>query len=128
MTHPALKAMVEAAKAAYRAGYVNGACCFIGEGEEDLRIGSEQSWNIHQEELLALPNILSLDEYVRGLEEAAAFALSAMDALTAYEADYGDALPGNHELGRIEDSRGSPSFRIRVDHIRRLAAALGGKP
>jgi hypothetical protein len=56
--------------------------------------------------------------------EAGAFAVAALSALTAYEADFGGPLPDDHELGRIEDSRGSPSFRIRVGHIRRLAAAI----
>jgi hypothetical protein len=47
---------------------------------------------------------------------------SAGAALSAYEADYGDELPADHEIGRIEESQGSPSFRIRVGHIRILAA------
>lgn len=47
---------------------------------------------------------------------------AAMDALRGYEADYGEPLPDDYELGCIEDSRASPSFRIRVGHIRRLAA------
>ena len=58
------------------------------------------------------------------LREAASFATAAMAALVAYEADCGEPLPDDHELGRIEDSRGSASFRIRVGHIRRLAVAV----
>lgn len=54
-------------------------------------------------------------------------------ALEGYEADYGGPLDDMHELGRIDDSRSSPSFRIRVGHIRDLALlsarplALGGQ-
>lgn len=48
---------------------------------------------------------------------------AAIEALEAYEADYGDKLPEDHELGRIEESRGSPSFRIRVGHIRSLCTS-----
>lgn len=51
-----------------------------------------------------------------------AWVTAAMGALASYEADYGESLPDDHELGRIDDSRGSPSFRIRVGHIRQLAA------
>lgn len=58
------------------------------------------------------------------LLDAVGFARAALEALKGYEADCGEALPDDHELGRIEDSRHSPSFRIRVGHIRRLAAAL----
>ena len=48
----------------------------------------------------------------------------AANALTAYERDYGEPLPDNHEIGRIDESRETSSFRIRVGHIRALAAAL----
>jgi hypothetical protein len=66
-----IKELKEAAlKAAYRAGYVNGACCFIGEGEDDLRVASEQSWDIHRDELVAGPTILSLIARVEQMEEA----------------------------------------------------------
>lgn len=58
------------------------------------------------------------------LREASLFATAAIAALVAYEADCGEPMPDDYELGRIEDSRGSPSFRIRVGHIRRLAAAV----
>lgn len=58
------------------------------------------------------------------LAEAAAFAKAALEALAGYEADYGEALPDDYEIGRIEDSRSSASFRLRVGHIRKLAAAI----
>ena len=48
-------------------------------------------------------------------------------ALEGYEADYGGPLDDMHELGRIDDSRSSPSFRIRVGHIRALAL-LSARP
>jgi hypothetical protein len=53
---------------------------------------------------------------------------TALTALESYEADYGEPLDEMHELGRIEESRSSSSFRIRVGHVRRLArAALGDR-
>jgi hypothetical protein len=58
------------------------------------------------------------------LVAAATFAKAALEALVAYEADYGEQLPDDYEIGRIDDSRNSASFRIRVGHIRRLAAAI----
>ena len=58
------------------------------------------------------------------LFDAAHFAKVAQAALEAYEADLGEPLDDMHELGRIDDSRGSPSFRIRVGHVRRLSAAI----
>lgn len=58
------------------------------------------------------------------LLDAVGFARAALEALKGYEADCGEPLPDDHELGRIDDSRHSPSFRIRVGNIRRLAAAL----
>jgi hypothetical protein len=58
------------------------------------------------------------------LYAAAEFAKAAIEALRGYEADAGEELPDDHEIGRIEDSRHSASFRIRVGHIRRLAAAI----
>jgi hypothetical protein len=74
-----IKELKEAAlKAAYRAGYVNGACCFIGEGEDDLRVASEQSWDIHRDELVAGPTILSLIARVEQMEEALRDALPAI--------------------------------------------------
>ena len=55
---------------------------------------------------------------------AAHFAKAALATLDAYEADGGGPLDDMHELGRIHESSGMPSFRIRVGHIRRLAAAI----
>lgn len=60
------------------------------------------------------------------LREAAGFVNPAMASLKGYERDLGDSLLDEYEIGRIEDSRHSPSFRIRVGHIRRLARALLG--
>lgn len=68
-----------------------------------------------------IATIAAKDAEIAKLREAAAFAKAALEALKGYEADYGEPLPDDHELGRIEDSRSSPSFRIRVGHIRRLA-------
>lgn len=53
--------------------------------------------------------------------EPVAWIKTALDTLAAYEADYGEPLPDDHELGRIDESAGSSSFRIRVGHIRHLA-------
>lgn len=47
---------------------------------------------------------------------------AAMVALTALEADWGEPIADDYEIGRIDDSRGSPSFRIRAGHIRQLAS------
>lgn len=55
---------------------------------------------------------------------AAHFAKVALATLEAYEADGGGPLDDMHELGRIYESSGMPSFRIRVGHIRALAAAI----
>lgn len=55
---------------------------------------------------------------------AAEFANTALEAIKGAEADYDEQLPDDHEIGCIEESRRSPSFRIRVGHIRQLAAAL----
>lgn len=46
------------------------------------------------------------------------------EALAGYEADYGEGLDDMHELGRIDESRATPSFRIRVGHVRALAEIL----
>ena len=56
--------------------------------------------------------------------DAAWFAEDARETLQSYEKDYGEALPDDYELGRVEESRERPSFRIRVGHIRKLAAAI----
>lgn len=53
---------------------------------------------------------------------------AAMNTLEAYELDYGERLDDQHELGRIDESRNSPSFRIRVGHIRTLAAEIDERP
>jgi hypothetical protein len=58
------------------------------------------------------------------VKQAAIDMAIALATLEAYEADYGEPLPQMHELGRIEESRGSPSFRIRAGHIRQWADAL----
>lgn len=58
------------------------------------------------------------------LFDAAYFAKAAQIALEAYEADLGEPLDEMHELGRIDESRKSASFRIRVGHLRGLIAAL----
>lgn len=55
---------------------------------------------------------------------AIAFAKAAKATLDGYERDLGEELPDDHEIGRIEESRDTPSFRIRVGHIRMMAAAL----
>ena len=60
--------------------------------------------------------------------EAAGFVKAAIVSLEGYEKDCGEPLPDDHELGRIEDSRHSASFRIRVGHIRRLASAIAAAP
>jgi hypothetical protein len=46
----------------------------------------------------------------------------AIDSLNGYQRDLGADLPDDHEIGRIEDSRDTPSFRLRVGHIRQLHA------
>lgn len=78
---------------------------------------------------MALITRQELAEYMAsasaGKVEPVAWIKSALDTLAAYETDYGEALPDDHELGRIDDSRGSPSFRIRVGHIRQLASSVG---
>ncbi len=58
------------------------------------------------------------------LRAAGQFAVEALAALTAYESEYGYQLPDDHELGRIDESCGSASFRLRAGHIRMLAAAV----
>ena len=58
------------------------------------------------------------------LVEALQWVKAATFTLESYERDYGGELPSNFEIGRIDDSRNSASFRIQVGHIRKLAAAL----
>ena len=66
----------------------------------------------------------AMEQEIAELREAAKFAIAALETLQGYEADLGDELLDDYEIGRIEDSRHSPSFRIRVGHIRRLARTL----
>jgi hypothetical protein len=63
-------------------------------------------------------------EEIGRLLSAAQFAVEALAALTAYESEYGYQLPDDHEVGRIDESCGSASFRLRAGHIRMLAAAV----
>lgn len=63
-----------------------------------------------------------------GLREAAQWANAAMVAIRGYERDLGVPMDDECEIGRIDDSRDSPSFRIRVGHIRRIAQALTPAP
>ena len=58
------------------------------------------------------------------LVEACAWVLLASKTLAGYSRDLGVELPDDTEIGRIYESRDTPSFRISVGHIRRLAAAL----
>lgn len=53
--------------------------------------------------------------------EAVKWSTPAMATLAGYERDYGEALPDDWILGRIEESRDTPSFRIRVGHLRAIA-------
>jgi hypothetical protein len=46
---------------------------------------------------------------------------AAAAALEALEADRGEPIPDDYEIGRVGDSRSSASFRIRAGHIRQLA-------
>lgn len=58
------------------------------------------------------------------MKAAIAFAQAAKAALDSYERDLGKELSDDHEIGRIPESRDTPSFRIRAGHIRMMAAAL----
>jgi hypothetical protein len=49
---------------------------------------------------------------------------AAVASLNGYERDCGESLPDDHEIGRIEESRDTPSFRLRVGHIRQLETLL----
>ncbi len=55
------------------------------------------------------------------IEHVATWVKAANFTLQSYEADYGEAVPDSAELGRIPESRESPSFRITAGHIRALA-------
>lgn len=58
------------------------------------------------------------------LVEACEWVLLAAKTLAGYNRDLGVELPDTTEIGRIYESRDTPSFRISVGHIRRLSAAL----
>lgn len=60
--------------------------------------------------------------------EPVAWVKAALGALTAYEDYLGEPLPDSFDLGRIEESPGSSSFRIRVGHIRQLASLAHPAP
>ncbi len=108
----------------------------VGEGGNDAPPAEEAAANMRfiaacnpvaMREVLALARQAeALQRENAELREAAGFVKPAMDSLKGYELDLGDSLLDEYELGRIEDSRHSPSFRIRVGHIRRLARALLG--
>lgn len=59
-----------------------------------------------------------------GWQQAALDLATALATLEAHEADLGEPMHIMEELGRIPESRGLPSFRIRVGHIRQWADAL----
>ena len=71
------------------------------------------SWDIMQAAILtALPHLGEPPHWVK----------TALVTLAAYEDDYGEKLPDLHEIGRIDESRRSPSFRFTVEHLRSLAS------
>lgn len=90
-----------------------------------FREAIEAVWTVRRPfiETLAL-KLEAMQREMAELREAAGFAKPAMVSLKGYERDLGDSLLDEYELGRIEESRQSPSFRIRVGHIRRLARTL----
>ena len=59
-----------------------------------------------------------------GLVKASAWVSVAAEVLAGYNRDLGVDLPDTTEIGRIDESRDTPSFRITVGHIRILAAAI----
>mgnify|MGYP003430128761 FL=1 len=59
-----------------------------------------------------------------GLVKASAWVSVAAEVLAGYNRDLGVDLPDTTEIGRIYESRDTPSFRITVGHIRILAAAI----
>jgi len=63
-------------------------------------------------------------EHLKYVATARESLLSANAALRCHESDIGRELSDDYELGRIEESRSFPSFRIRVGHIRQWATAL----
>ena len=75
----------------------------------------------------AADTITALRARVAELEGAMNWVEPAMHALTSYEKDRGEPLSHDHQIGKIEDSRNSASFRFYVGHIRRMHAALRAK-
>jgi hypothetical protein len=71
--------------------------------------------------------IASQARRIAELEGALNWVEPAMHAVTCYEADYGEKLPEDHQIGKIDDSRNSASFRLYVGHIRRMHATLKGE-
>ena len=59
-----------------------------------------------------------------GLVKASAWVSVAAEVLAGYNRDLGVDLPDTTEIGRIYESRDTPSFRITVGHIRIHAAAI----
>ncbi len=64
------------------------------------------------------------EEMTDGLVKASAWVSVAAEVLAGYNRDLGVDLPDTTEIGRIDESRDTPSFRITVGHIRILAAAI----
>lgn len=64
--------------------------------------------------------------------ERAAAALAwidaAIDAISGLEKEAGEPLGDDFEIGRIDDTRWSPSFRIRIGHLRQIAALRAFSP
>lgn len=81
----------------------------------------DQDGFIPNEEMKLLQVVRDALRY-RPASASGSFAKSAMDAINGLEADRGEPLQDDHEIGRVEESNSSPSFRIRVGHIRRLAS------
>jgi hypothetical protein len=84
------------------------------------------------EALAASPEVAALiaearreaEEMTDGLVKASAWVSVAAEVLAGYNRDLGVDLPDTTEIGRIYESRDTPSFRITVGHIRILAAAI----
>ncbi len=82
------------------------------------------------EALAASPEVAALiaearreaEEMTDGLVKASAWVSVAAEVLAGYNRDLGVDLPDTTEIGRIYESRDTPSFRITVGHIRILAA------
>ena len=86
----------------------------------------------YPEALAASPEVAALIAEARreaeamtdGLVKASAWVSVAAEVLAGYNRDLGVDLPDTTEIGRIYESRDTPSFRITVGHIRILAAAI----